>query len=93
MRTTLRLLAISSLGLTSLGLTSMILMLAGTAEARTRPHYGGAVRIESSTAADATRLVTETLTSVDGSGHIEPLLAERWEAQSGGRRWQFWWIP
>ena len=90
MRTTLRLLAISSLGLTSLGLTSMILMLAGTAEARTRPHYGGAVRIESSTAADATRLVTETLTSVDGSGHIEPLLAERWEAQSGGRRWQFW---
>jgi MarR-like DNA-binding transcriptional regulator SgrR of sgrS sRNA len=65
-------------------------MLASVAEARTRPHYGGVVRIESSAAADATGLVTETLTSVDASGRIEPLLAEHWEAQNGGRRWQFW---
>ena len=81
MRTTLRLLAISSLGL-----TSIVLMLGAVAEARTRPHYGGTVRIESSAAADATVLVTETLTSADASGHIEPLLAEHWEA-NGGRRW------
>ena len=40
MRTTSRLLAISSLGLTS------VLMLAAVAEARTRPHYGGVVRME-----------------------------------------------
>jgi peptide/nickel transport system substrate-binding protein len=85
MRTTLRLLAISSLGL-----TSMVLMLAAVAEARTRPHYGGIARIESNAAADATGLVLETLTSVDASGHIESLLAERWEAQNSGRRWQFW---
>jgi len=90
MRTTLRSLAISSLGLTSMVLTSTVLMLAGVTEARTRPHYGGVVRIESSAAADTTGLVTETLTLVDASGRIEPLLAEHWEAQNGGRRWQFW---
>jgi peptide/nickel transport system substrate-binding protein len=88
MRTTLRLLAISSLGL-----TSIVLMLGAVAEARTRPHYGGLVRIESSADADAAGLVTETLTSVDASGRIEPLLAEHWEAQNGGRRWQFWLRP
>ena len=65
MRTTLRSLAISSLGL-----TGIVLMLAGVAEARTRPHYGGVVRIESSAAADATGLVTETLTSVDALGRV-----------------------
>jgi MarR-like DNA-binding transcriptional regulator SgrR of sgrS sRNA len=84
MRTTLRLLAISSLGL-----TSIVLMLAGAVNARTRPHYGGLVRMESSAAVDAMGLVTETLTSVDASGRVEPFLAERWEAQNGGRRWQF----
>ncbi len=85
MRTTLRLPAISSLAL-----AGMVLMLAGVAEARTRPHYGGVVRMESSAGADTAGLVTETLTSVDASGRIEPWLAERWEAQNGGRRWQFW---
>ena len=86
MRTTLRLLAISSLGL-----TSIVLMLAGMAEARTRPHYGGVVRMESSAPAYAIGIG-------DGnadlgrcvSGGFEPLLAERWESQNGGRRWQFW---
>lgn len=83
MRTTLRLLAISSL----------VLMLAAAAGARTRPHYGGSVRVESNGSANSVALaemVTETLSSVDALGRIQPLLAERWEAQNGGRRWQFW---
>ena len=39
---------------------------------------------------EADRVVRETLTSVDALGRVQPLLAERWEAQNGGRRWQFW---
>lgn len=80
MRTTFRLLAISSL----------VLMLAAAAGARTRPHYGGTVRVESKDAADGAAMIAETLTSVDALGRIQPLLAERWETQNGGRRWQFW---
>src|SRR5579871_5676930 len=79
MRTTLRLLAISSLAL-----ASIVLMLARVAEARTRPHYGGVVRMESAAAAEPTGLVTEALTSADALGRVQPLLAERWEAQNGG---------
>ncbi len=90
MRTTLRLRAISSLGL-----TSMLLIVAGMAEARTRPHYGGELRVESATPNSsigtiAAVFVTESLTSIDSDGQVQPLLAERWESQNGGRRWQFW---
>ena len=86
MRTTSRLLAISSLGL-----TSIVLMLAGMAVARTRPHYGGVVRIEAATSTKASTFgLVRTLTSVDAPGRVQPLLAERWESQNGGRRWQFW---
>ncbi len=86
MRTTLRLLAISSL----------VLTLAGAAAARTRPHYGDTVRVESGGSAAsperaiAASLVAETLTSVDAMGRVQPLLAERWESQDTGRRWKFW---
>jgi peptide/nickel transport system substrate-binding protein len=80
MRTTLRLLAISS----------VVLTLAAAANARTRPHYGGAVRVESNGLADWTAMIAERLTSVDALGRTQPLLAERWESQNGGRRWQFW---
>ena len=83
MRTTLRLLAIHSL----------VLMLAGAASARTRPHYGGTLRVEHSGSTDSAAsvaFVIETMTSVDRFGRVQPLLAERWEEQSGGRRWQFW---
>ncbi len=80
MRTTLRLLAISSL----------VLTLVAAAGARTRPHYGGSVRVESNGSADTAGMIAENLTSVDALGRIQPLLAERWELQNGGRHWQFW---
>ncbi|HLH08312.1 MAG TPA: ABC transporter substrate-binding protein [Terriglobales bacterium] len=83
MRTTLRSLAISSL---------MVFVV--TAAARTRPHYGGVVRMERSGGVyteDLNRdpLVAETLTTVDALGRVQPLLATIWESQNEGRRWQF----
>jgi peptide/nickel transport system substrate-binding protein len=84
MRTALRWLAISSL------------LLAMTAEsgARTRPHYGGTLRLEMGAANwqdnDALfPLVAETLTYIDADGETHPLLATRWESQNGARRWLF----
>jgi len=84
MRTALRWLAISSL------------LLATTADslARTRPHYGGTLRLEMAAANwqdnDALySLVAETLTYVDADGEPRPLLATRWESQNGARRWLF----
>lgn len=84
-RTTFRLLVVSSLLLT-------------LATARTRPRYGGALRVEiSGTGWEedgvVRRLVSETLTKIDDDGKVQPELALRWESQNGGRRWQFWIRP
>ncbi len=71
------------------------LLLVGTmAQARTRPRYGGTLRIEVSGAlwdanGIARSLTTETLTRIDGQGRIEPWLAVRWESQNRDRRWVF----
>src|SRR5208282_4996694 len=84
MRTTLRWLAISSL----------LLAMAAVSVARTRPHYGGTLRLEMDAANwqdnDALfPLVAETLTYVNTYGEAQPLLATHWESQNGGRRWLF----
>lgn len=81
-RTAFRLLVVSSL------------LLTVVAMARTRPRYGGAVRIETSGTGweedgVARRLVAETLTTLDDKGRVQPALALMWESQNGGRRWQF----
>lgn len=65
------------------------------AVARTRPHYGGTLRVE--TEGDAWQrpdgmargLVFDGLTAIDASGTVQPALATGWEADSGGHRWQF----
>jgi MarR-like DNA-binding transcriptional regulator SgrR of sgrS sRNA len=70
-------------------------ILALPAIARTRPHYGGTLRIE--TQSDpwqipdglARRLVLDTLTALDDSGNAQPALALRWEAQNAAHRWEF----
>ena len=85
-RTAFRLLVVSSL------------LLAVMATARTRPRYGGALRIEISGSGwedegIARKLVGETLTRIDEKGQLQPALALRWEPQNGGRRWQFWLRP
>jgi peptide/nickel transport system substrate-binding protein len=73
----------------------LIACLALTACARTRPHYGGTLRIE--TQGDpwqmpdglARRLVLDALTSIDDSGTARPALAIHWESQSNAHRWEF----
>ncbi len=84
MRTALRWFAISSL----------MLAMAAESVARTRPHYGGTLRLEMSAANwqddDALfTLVAETLTQIDAHGETNPWLATRWESQNGARRWVF----
>jgi peptide/nickel transport system substrate-binding protein len=65
------------------------------ATARTRPHYGGTLRVE--VAGDpwqrpsgiARRLVYDGLTQLDPSGALQPALAISWEQDNSFHRWQF----
>jgi hypothetical protein len=84
MRTTLRWLAIGSI----------LLAMIAEGAARTRPHYGGTLRLEMDAPSwqdddSLFLLVAETLTHVDSYGEAQPLLATRWESQNGARRWLF----
>ncbi len=62
---------------------------------RTRPHYGGTLRVE--IAGDAwerpdgvaRRLVYDGLTQLDSSGALRPALALTWESDNNNHRWQF----
>ena len=65
-----------------------------TAIARTRPHYGGTLRVE--TAGDpwqpggiARRLVYDGLTQLAPDGALRPALALTWESDGNNHRWQF----
>jgi len=61
---------------------------------RTRPHYGGTLRVE--IAGDAwerpdgiaRRLVYDGLTQIDG-GAVRPALATSWDTDNNNHRWQF----
>lgn len=78
---------------------SSAFLLIGSAAARTRPRQGGTLKIEMR--ADASQwpnstvrmLVFDSLTNRDDTGRVHPSLAMRWDAQSDGRRWQFWLRP
>jgi peptide/nickel transport system substrate-binding protein len=77
-------------------ISALVVCAALPACARTRPHYGGTLRIE--TQGDpwqtpdgiARRLVLDTLTTVDDGGGARPALAVRWESQNADHRWEFW---
>ena len=77
-------------------ISALLVCAALPACARTRPHYGGTLRIE--TQSDpwqtpdgiARRLVLDTLTTVDDGGGARPALALRWESQNADHRWEFW---
>ena len=62
---------------------------------RTRPHYGGTLRVEiegdpwSGTDGLARRLVLDGLTALDASGNVRPSLAAEWESSDSDHRWQF----
>ena len=79
---------------------SASLLLALCAVAATRPHYGGALRLEMRAApalldpADAAAarfmpLLFDTLVVLDSTGEPQPALARGWQSRNDGRRWQF----
>ena len=76
-------------------ISCVIVSLAFAAHARTRPHYGGTLRIE--TAGDpwqlpdgiARQLVLDTLTTIGDTGSAQPSLAAQWQSQNDSHRWQF----
>ena len=78
---------------------SLLFLCGMAATARTRPHYGGTLRIDirsdplQSPNGVARKLVADTLTRVDDNGQVLPALALRWESQSTDHRWQFWLRP
>jgi MarR-like DNA-binding transcriptional regulator SgrR of sgrS sRNA len=65
-----------------------------SAAARTRPHYGGTLRVE--IAGDAwqkgglaRRLVFDGLTKFATGGAVQPALAIEWQSENNNHRWQF----
>ena len=76
-------------------ISALFAAVAMTAMARTRPHYGGTLRVE--TAGDpwqwpdgiARRLVYDGLTQLDPDGALRPALALTWESDGNNHRWQF----
>lgn len=75
---------------------SLLLVLVGIcAWARTRPHYGGTLRVEVAgdgiTSPDKTllQLVLDGLTRSGSDGSLQPALATEWKSSNGDRRWEF----
>jgi MarR-like DNA-binding transcriptional regulator SgrR of sgrS sRNA len=73
------------------------------ASARTRPHYGGTLRVEVEGDAWtqngpphgtlARRLIFDGLTQIDADGNVRPALAVNWKSENDNHRWQFWLRP
>lgn len=74
---------------------SLLFAFLAPAAARTRPRYGGTLRIETrsdplkSPDGVARRLLFDTLTQVNDNGELLPALAVSWDAQTAYHRWQF----
>jgi len=77
----------------------LVAALALSASARTRPHYGGTLRVEvegdpwQRPGGMARRLVMDGLTTLDPDGAVQPALAIRWASENDDHRWQFWLRP
>lgn len=73
----------------------LLVALAIAAMARTRPHYGGTLRVEiegdpwQRQDGLARRLVYDGLTQLDSNGAVRSALAMSWEADNNNHRWQF----
>jgi len=74
----------------------LVALMALPAVARTRPHYGGTLRVE--VEGDAVpqhgglvrRLMLDGLTRIGSDGTPQPALAIRWTSENNDHRWQFW---
>ncbi len=87
-------------------LAAVSFCLAVAAPARTRPHYGGNLRLAIAEApasidpADVgpagksmppslSRLIFDTLVTLDARGQAQPALSPSWQVEPGNQRWQF----
>jgi peptide/nickel transport system substrate-binding protein len=73
-----------------------LVIIPSSSHARTRPHYGGMLRVEvegdplQKPNGIAWRLMLDGLTRADSQGVIQPSLALRWSSEDNNHRWQFW---
>jgi len=72
-----------------------LVLISVCAGARTRPHYGGTLRVEiegdpwQQPNGIARRLVYDGLVRLDSSGFVQPAMATDWKAENNNHRWQF----
>lgn len=73
----------------------LLVLVCGAAGARTRPHYGGTLRVEVAVDAlqapdgVARRLILNGLTEWRADGSVAPALALDWKSDGGNHRWEF----
>jgi peptide/nickel transport system substrate-binding protein len=85
--------------LRQVAISCLVALLALPAAARTRPHYGGTLRVEiegdplPQHGGLARRLMLDGLTRMGADGMVRPSLAIRWQSENGDHRWQFWLRP
>jgi len=78
-----------------LAISCLVISCALPVLARTRPHYGGTLRVEvegdpwQRPGGLARALVLDGLTSIDAEGTAEPALAVEWKSENDNHRWQF----
>jgi peptide/nickel transport system substrate-binding protein len=76
-------------------ISCLVAALALPGAARTRPHYGGSLRVEMegdpwrNPDGIARRLVLDGLTALDADGNVSPALAVDWQSDDNDHHWQF----
>lgn len=76
-------------------ISCLVILLALPAAARTRPHYGGTLRVEiegepwQRPGGVARKLVFDGLTSLSTDGTPQPALSVDWKSEDNNHRWQF----
>ena len=85
--------------LRQVAISCVLALLAMPVAARTRPHYGGTLRVEvegepmAQHGGMGRRLVFDGLTQIGSDGTTQPALAIRWASENSDHRWQFWLRP
>jgi len=81
--------------LRQVAISCLVAALALPAVARTRPHYGGTLRVEvegdpwQRPGGLARRMVLDGLTAMSPDGTARPGLAVQWKSENDNHRWQF----
>lgn len=100
-RSALRHVLIQAIVIHSILAGCILVAFALPATARTRPRYGGTLRVEvegdplqrdgaQRPVGAAWPLVLDGLTRLDAQGKVLPSLAVRWTSENNDHRWQFW---